>query len=434
MESGRSLRRRKVIEPAHPMGRDESLDQRAWQAASAVGAAEVVELAQRLVRIPSVVRPGDPGANEGQVAAFLAEELRRRGFEVSVQEVAFGRPNVVADWETGEGGFGLILEGHTDVVTEGDAARWSWDPFGGELVGGRLYGRGACDMKGGLAAAVVALDAVRRRAPAGLRGRVRLAALVDEEGMMEGVKAFVRAGLADGFHGAVVCEPEENEICLVQKGALRVLATFRGRQAHGAMPYAGANPIPAAARFVLQLQKLQQGEQTRCGPHPHLGLPWVTPTTLRAPVHGDPQFNVMAGEAQVTVDVRTVPGQDHRALREALHHAAVCAAEGEDGVEVHVQVLEDRPWTETPPQARVVQAVEKAVALVSGRPPRYGGVPGATDGTFLQAWAGIPVVVIGPGKREVPHQVDEYVEVEDLVQAARIYAAAVVYALSGEEV
>ena len=406
-----------------------SLDERAWEAARAVDAEELVDLARRLVRVPSVVRPGDPTSNEAQVAAFLAEELHRRGFRVFVQEVFPSRPNVIADWEAEDPGFGLLLEGHTDVVTEGDPTAWSHDPFGGEVVAGRLYGRGACDMKGGLAAAVVAADTVRRRAPGGLRGRVRLAALVDEEGMMAGVKAFVRAGFADGFHGAVVCEPEENEICLAQKGALRVRAVFRGRQAHGAMPYAGANPIPAAARFVLSLQELQAAEQARCTPHPHLGLPWVTPTTFRAPARGDAQFNVMAGEAQVTVDVRTVPGQDHGALREAVRRAALQAAQGHEGVEAGIEVVEDRPWTETPQDAAVVRAVEGAVGLVTGRPPRYGGVPGATDGTFLAAWAGLPVVVIGPGRREMPHQVDEYVEVEELVQAARIYAATVVYAL-----
>ncbi len=402
-----------------------SLEERAQQAAASVDAEDVITLARRLVRIPSVVRPG---GSEAAVAGFLAEELERRGFAVSWQEVATGRPNVIADWDAGEEGFGLILEGHTDVVTEGDPSAWSCDPFEGEVRCGRLYGRGACDMKGGLAAAVAALDAVRRAAR-GLRGRVRLAALVDEEGMMAGVKAFVRAGYAQGFHGAVVCEPEENEICLFQKGALRVLATFRGRQAHGAMPYAGANPIPAAARFVLALRGLQEAEQRRCGPHPQLGLPWITPTTVRAPAHGDAQFNVMAGEAQVTVDLRTVPGQDHGHLREAVGRAASRAAEGESGVEATTEVVEDRPWTQTPPDAAVVRAVERAVRLVTGRPPRYGGVPGATDGTFLHAWAGLPVVVIGPGKREVPHQVDEYVEVAELVEAARIYAAAVVYAL-----
>lgn len=412
------------------MPQHRSLDERAQQAASAVDAEQVVELARRLVRIPSVVRPGDPHAGESQVAAFLAEELERRGLSVSVQEAAPGRPNVIADWNTGEEGFGLILEGHTDVVTEGDAAAWSYPPFGGEVVGGRLYGRGACDMKGGLAAAVAALDAVRRTAR-GLAGRVRLAALVDEEGMMEGVKAFVRAGMADGFHGALVCEPEENEVCLVQKGALRVLAAFRGRQAHGAMPYAGANPIPAAARFVLALRGLEEAEQRRCGAHPLLGLPWITPTTVRAPARGEAQFNVMAAEAHVTVDLRTVPGQDHGGLCEALEELAERAAEPDDGVEARVVRVEDRPWTETPRDAPVVRAVERAVQLVTGRPPRYGGVPGCTDGTFLWAWAGLPVVVLGPGKREVPHQVDEYVDVDELVEAARIYAASVVYFLGG---
>jgi succinyl-diaminopimelate desuccinylase len=411
------------------MPQDRSLDERAQRAASAVDAEAVVELARRLVRIPSVVRPGDPHGNEAQVAAFLAEELERRGLSVTVQEVAPGRPNVVADWDTGQEGFGLILEGHTDVVTEGDAAAWRYPPFGGEVVDGRLYGRGACDMKGGLAAAVVALDAVRR--VEGLRGRVRLAALVDEEGMMEGVKAFVRAGLADGFHGAVVCEPEENEVCLVQKGALRVLAAFRGRQAHGAMPYAGANPLPAAARFVLSLLELQASEQRRCGAHPLLGLPWVTPTTVRAPARGEAQFNVMAGEAHVTVDLRTVPGQDHGYLRQALQELAERAAEPDEGVEASTRLVEDRPWTETPRDAAVVRCVERAVELVTGRPPRYGGVPGCTDGTFLWAWAGLPVVVLGPGRREVPHQVDEYVDVDELVEAARIYAATAVYALGG---
>lgn len=405
-----------------------SLDERAREAASAVDAGEVVELARRLVRIPSVVRPGDPRAHEGEVAQFLAEELQRRGFQVACQEVAPGRPNVVADWDTGNPGFGLLVEGHTDVVTEGDRSAWSYDPFGAEVVAGRLYGRGACDMKGGLAAAVVAVDTVRR-AVRGLRGRVRITALVDEEGMMEGVKAFVRAGLADGFHGALVCEPEENEVCLVQKGALRIRAVFRGRQAHGAMPYAGCNPLPAAARFVLSLAELQAAEQRRCGAHPLLGLPWITPTTLRAPAYGDAQFNVMAGEAHVTVDLRTVPGQDHGRLVQALQDLADRAAEATEGLEAHTDLVEDRPWTQTPRDAPVVRAVERAVRAVTGREPRYGGVPGCTDGTFLWAWAGLPVVVLGPGRREVPHQVDEYVDVDELVEAARIYAAAVVYAL-----
>jgi succinyl-diaminopimelate desuccinylase len=400
----------------------------AARAAAAVDPDDVVGLTRALVRIPSVIRPGAPDATEAAVAARLADDLRARGLAVAVQEAAPGRPNVIADWDTGRCGRGLILEGHTDVVTEGDPATWTYPPFDATVVGGRIYGRGACDMKGGLAAAVVALDAVRRTAP-DLPGRVRLAALADEEGLMLGVKAFVRAGGCRGFDAAVVCEPEENEICLYQKGALRVQATFTGKMAHGAMPYAGLNPIPWAARFVLGLGELERQEQERCGSHPFLGLPHVTPTTVRAPVHGEPQFNVMAGEAQVTVDVRTIPGQDHAALLAAMEALAARIRHHDPRAAIRLDLVEDRPWTETPPGAPIVRAVERACHVALGRPPRYGGVPGATDGTFLHAWAGLPVVTIGPGRREVPHQVDEYVEVDDLVAAARLYAATVVYYL-----
>ncbi|MDR7458100.1 MAG: M20/M25/M40 family metallo-hydrolase, partial [Armatimonadota bacterium] len=320
-----------------------ALDARAAAAAAAVDADAVVALAADLVRIPSVWRPEVPGANETAVASFLAGHLRGLGLAVTVAEAAPGRPNVVADWETGRPGRGLILEGHTDVVTEGEPAAWTDPPFAGVVRDGRLYGRGAADMKGGLAAAVGAIDAARRACP-DLAGRVRLAAVADEEGLMLGIKALIRAGGAHGFDAAIVCEPEENELCLHQKGALRVLAMFRGRMAHGAMPYAGANPMPSAARFVLALGDEERREQARLGAHRFLGRPYITPTTVRAPAQGTPQFNVMAGEAQVTVDVRTIPGQDHAALVEALRAAAARAAAPDAGVSAAVELVEDRPW------------------------------------------------------------------------------------------
>ncbi len=409
-----------------------ALRELAARAAAAVDPDEVVALTCALVRIPSVIRPGDPAGTEAAVAAYLVEDLRARGLVVSTSLAAPGRPNVVADWETGRPGRGLILEGHTDVVTEGDPAAWTYPPFDAVVADGRIWGRGACDMKGALAAAIVALDAVRRTVP-DLPGRVRLAALADEEGLMLGVKAFVRAGGCRGFDAAVVCEPEENEVCLYQKGAMRVLATFVGKMAHGAMPYAGANPIPWAARFVLGLGELERQEQARVGSHPFLRLPYVTPTTMRAPVHGEPQFNVMAGEAQVTVDVRTVPGQDHAAVLAAMEALAEGIRAGDPRAAIRLELVEDRPWTATPADAPIVQAVARACEVALGRPARYGGVPGATDGTFLHAWGGLPIVTIGPGKRELPHQVDEHVAIDELVAAARLYAATIVYYLGDED-
>jgi succinyl-diaminopimelate desuccinylase len=167
-------------------------------AAEAVDPAEVVDLLRTLVRIPSHY----PGPGEEGVVAFLEAYLGERGFKPLRQEAAPGRPNLVADLGEGEGG--LILEGHTDVVTPGNKGLWRYPPYGAVVEGGRLYGRGACDMKGGLAALVGAMLAVKRafgRLPRPLR-------LADEEGMMLGVKAFVRAGLHHGFRGALVAEPE----------------------------------------------------------------------------------------------------------------------------------------------------------------------------------------------------------------------------------
>ncbi len=406
----------------------EALDALASAAAAAIDADALVRLTRDLIRIPSVCRPGDPNSNEGRVAAFLVAHLHELGLEVSAHDAAERRPNVVADWQGGGPGRGLILEGHTDVVTEGDSGDWSHPPFDAAMADGRIYGRGAADMKGGLAAAIIALNAVRRTAP-DLPGRVRIAAVVDEEGMMLGIKTFIREGHAQGFHGAIVCEPEENEICLHQKGAMRVLAGFAGKMAHGAMPYAGVNPIPWAAQFVMALGEENARLQQQYGRHPFLGLPHITPTTIRAPVHGEPQFNVMAGEAQVTIDVRTIPGQDHAAIHRALERIAEGVRAADPRADISLEVIEDRPWTETPSGDPIVRAVERACQTALGRPPRYGGVPGSTDGTFLHAWAGIPIVTIGPGRREIPHQADEYVNVADLVEAARIYAAAIVYFL-----
>jgi len=381
---------------------------KALLAAEAVDPAEVVDLLKALVRIPSHY----PGPGEEGVVAFLEAYLGERGFKPLRQEAAPGRPNLVADLGEGEGG--LILEGHTDVVTPGNEGLWRYPPYGAVVEGGRLYGRGACDMKGGLAALVGAMLAVKR-AFGRLPRPLRLAALADEEGMMLGVKAFVRAGLHRGFRGALVAEPEAMEVCLWQKGALRLRLRFPGRMAHGAMPYAGDNPIPKAAQFVLALQEVEALLQ-RDFAHPFLGLPYLTPTRFLASA-GEGQLNVIPAEAEVALDVRTTPGVDHGALTARLSELAG----------VGVEVLEDRPSVETPPSDPLVQAAEEALRLL-GLPVRHGGVPGATDGTFLRAWAGLPVVVLGPGNKALPHQVDEWVDLEEVVLAARVYAAlAVLY-------
>ncbi|MFO7544797.1 MAG: ArgE/DapE family deacylase [Trueperaceae bacterium] len=404
----------------------------AAEAAAAVDPRRVQDLAQGLVRTRSVFDEAR-GTTEAAAAEYVAEQLRAIGLDPLMEEAAPGRPNVICDWagtafdparhRT------LMFEGHTDVVTEGDPAAWTVPPFEGRIDGDVLHGRGSADMKAGVAAAIAALEAVRRTAP-DLPGRVRLGIVADEEGMMLGIKHFIRQGWADDVDGAIVCEPEENEICLFQKGAMRFHVHVHGVMSHGAMPYAGVNPVRGLATFVMALRDFERREQERLGDHVYLGLPWITPTVVQAPARGEAQLNVMPDTAYLALDVRTVPGQDHDAIETELRRIATLLEGGTPRLRFEIECFESRPWTETKRSDPLVRAVEAVYRPVLGEAPKYGGVPGATDGTFLWAWKDLPIVTIGPGDRTIPHQVNEFVRMSDTVASARLYAAAAVAYLS----
>lgn len=397
-----------------------------------IGREELVRLAQELVRIPSVYRPEVSEGNETRVARYIADYLKREGFEVAMEEVAPGRPNVWAVWEGDRPGKTLLFEAHTDVVTEGPTEEWSYPPFGAKRVGGRIYGRGACDTKGNLAAAIMAVWAIKD-AGVPFPGRLILCHPVDEEGMMSGIKAFIQRGYAEGVDGAIICEPEENQLCVRQKGALRIKVTIRGRMAHGAMPLSGINPVTRAARFVVAVEELESEEIQRYGKDPFLGYPSLTPTILRAPDCGEPQINVIPADAYVALDIRTVPGQSHSELVGRLKDCLAKLQSEDPDFEAKLEVIEERPSTETPMKDPLVRAMAVAYRGLIGKDPRYNGVPGATDGTFLSTWAGIPIVTTGAGGREIPHHKDEWVDEEDLLKACKLYVAAAMHFCYGKD-
>lgn len=386
----------------------------------------LVAFTQELVRIPSVNRPAD-GLSEAPAAELVAEQMRRFGWDPVIEEVAPGRPNVIATVEGGLPGSTLLFEGHTDVVTEGNRDEWSVDPFSGDIVDGRLWGRGSADMKSGVAAILFATAAVAAAGP--FPGRIRVAALADEEGMMLGVKGFVAAGHGEDVAAAIVGEPEGGEVCTTQKGAIRLRVDARGTMAHGAMPDHGRNPIAALARFAAEVAAVEAELQQRLGRHEHLGLPFCTPTVLRG--GSAEQINVIPAAAWAAWDIRTVPGADHPALLDDLRRRAVAVA-GATGVDLDLTVVDDRPPTETPLDAPVVQALLAAHHEVTGSDAPIGGVPGTTDGTILWRDAGIPVVVYGPGGKWIAHKADEYVAVDDVIDAARVYARAALRFLHAE--
>jgi len=389
---------------------------------SSIDTGELVELTRELVRIDSVIRP-ETGNTERRVVEFLRAWVRRNlGLEPTVEEVQPGRENLFFTLDSGVPGQCLLLEGHTDVVSEGERGRWSVDPFGGELKEGRIYGRGACDMKAGLAVNLLTAKAL---AASGLpwRGRLRLCFVCDEEGMMIGIKDFIRRGHADGVDACLVSEPEENQLCLSMKGAIRAVVRVQGKMSHGAMPRTGINPNPRLARIILACERYEARESERCGRDEYLGYPSVTFTVLRSPPPGAPaQLNVMPGEAEGYVDIRTVPGQEHERVRGELRAILASLAEEDPDFKADIEFSEDRPVVAIGRDSPIVVEAARAYRDVTGREPTYNGVPGATDGTFLSAWKGIPCLVNGPGPRHVPHQADEYVDVTELNEAARVYA------------
>jgi succinyl-diaminopimelate desuccinylase len=393
---------------------------------------ELARLAQELVRIPSVYRPEDVEGSEERVTRFVADYLEREGFEVRTEEAAPGRPNVWAVWEGEKPGKTLLFEAHTDVVTEGRAEDWSRPPFGAERGENRIYGRGACDTKGNLAAAVMAVRAIRDSGVP-FPGNLVLCHPVDEEGMMVGIKAFIERGYAEGVDGAIICEPEENQLCVKQKGALRVEVTVRGKMAHGAMPLSGVNPVTRAARFVLAVEELEREEIERHGKDPFLGYPSLTPTILMGPDCGEPQINVIPARAYVALDIRTIPGQSHEDLVGRLEERLSRLESEDPDFDASLEVIEERPWTETPMEDPLVRSMAAAYEALTGQEPRYNGVPGATDGTFLSTWAGIPIVTTGAGDREIPHRRDEWVSVEELFSTCKLYAATAMFFCHGKE-
>ncbi|MGA2641887.1 MAG: M20 family metallopeptidase [Spirochaetia bacterium] len=388
---------------------------------SALDRDELVRLTQDLVRIDSVIRP-ETGGTERNVVRFISEWVRRElAQEPLVVEAAPGRENIVVTLDSGRPGPCLMLEGHTDVVSEGNREAWTHDPFAGEIADDRIYGRGACDMKAGLAVALLTAKAFHTSGVP-WNGKIRLGLVCDEEGMMLGIKSFIRGGYADDVTACLVPEPEENNLCTCMKGAIRAIVRVHGKMAHGAMPLSGINPNTRLAKIILAFEELETEEKERCGRDPLLGLPSITFTVIQSPPPGSPaQLNVVPGEAVGYVDIRTTLAQDHDALRERLRSVLGDLSAADPDFKAEIDFIEDRPVVGISRDEPIARVSAEAFREITGREPIWNGVPGATDGTFLSAWKRIPCLVNGPGPRQLPHQVDEYVEIEELAESARIY-------------
>lgn len=383
---------------------------------------QVIRWTQELVRIPSVYRP-ERGEAEEPAARWVESRLEEIGMDTAFEVVEPGRPNVIGLWRGAEGGKRLMFEGHTDVVTEGDASQWTYPPFEARIVGNKMYGRGANDMKGGLVAAICAVKAIVASSVK-LGGDILIGAVCDEEGHMIGIKHFVERGWADDVDAAIICEPEENHLCISQKGVMWARVTATGKMAHGAMPLTGVNAAYPLAEFLAAMRELEAAQIAEHGQHEFLGQPSVTPTILSSPVQGEAQNNVMPAQAEVVLDIRLIPGQSPEEIESKIKAACDAIRAQDERVTFEVEVLEARAPTATDRNEPVVRVLDRAYRDLTGKEPIYGGVPGSTDGTILNSRAGVPIVTCGPGDIYIPHHIDEWLGLDELIEATKLYVLA----------
>jgi len=373
----------------------------------------VVELTRLLVSVDTRNPPGNEGPIEDAVRGAL-ERWRPRWTRV---EPAPGRLSLVAEIPRrehhGEGDGTrpcLIVNGHLDVVPVKESA-WSTDPFDPQVSDGRLYGRGTADMKGGIAAAICALDTLEQ---AGVEPGCDIVfhLVADEErGGTWGTKVLLDEGLIRG-DACLIPEPTDMQLCIAERGLLQALISVEGRPGHGSRPREGVSAIEHAAQLVLALHAADYGDEE----HPLLGQPTANVGTIS----GGTTFNTVAEACVIGLDRRILPGATQESTEKSIRHLIESA--GVEGLRYRFDVDTFGEASEMPHDNPWVQAVGDAVARATGSRPETIGMSFTTDARFVRNQARIPAVVCGPGAVEQAHGNDEFVAVERLVDATAAYA------------
>lgn len=376
----------------------------------------LVRITRSLLQAPGQNPPGEEAAT---VAALSAAGIEL-DLDVVATRVEPGRDNLSITLAGGNGP-GLLLLGHTDVVPLGDG--WTADPFGGAIVDGRIYGRGASDMKGGLAAALVALAALRG---VELSGPVELAALMDEEETGKGIRSYVGTA-SRSWLGCITAEPTDLQTIIGARGDSYLRVEIHGRACHAGNPDDGANAIYAAAAVVAEIERLHR--ELAVTPHPLLG-----PATWSVgQIQGGTGGSIVPAECVIVADRRLLPGESPAVVLEDLR-TLVAALKLEDrGLTVELEMPMEMPAFETPADSDLVRVTDAALTAVGGPGLPLGGWTAACDGGFVSRDFGVPVVVLGPGSVTTQaHRADESVAIDELLTAARAYALTALRLLNPE--
>lgn len=363
-----------------------------------------------LIRInsinPSLV-PGAPG--EAAIATSIADRLRRLGLDVAILESHPGRPSVIGTLQGTGGGRSLMLNAHLDTVGVDGMP----DPLTPIVRDGKMYGRGAYDMKGSLAACLAAVKALVD-AKVALRGEVVLAAVADEEYASLGTTEVARHVLV---HAAIVTEPTELDLCIAHKGFVWLEVETLGRAAHGSRFFEGIDANMRMGRFLARLDHFEQELRVR-PPHPLVG-----PPSLHAPMlRGGTELSTYAARCVLGIERRTIPGETEAGVLAEIAALVEQAGAADPSFQASVHSLLARNAFEVSPEAAIVQIVGETTARHRGQVPSLIGKPFWMDSAIL-ADAGVETVIIGPVGGGA-HTTEEWVDLGSLADLAAILTKA----------
>ncbi len=369
------------------------------------------DLLAELIRHPSP----DPPGNEAAIAAFVGNYLESLGFAVTRDEFLPGRVNVMARLAGGGARPALVFSAHMDTMPVGDAG-WTHPPFAAEVADGRLHGRGAADMKSGLAAMVWAAAKLKSTGVA-LAGDVVLAFSAGESTGCIGAKRMVETGALRDAGWLLVSEPTSLDVLTAEAGALWLNAVATGATGH-ASGGGGDNAIAKLLGFIARLE----GLELAAAPHPLLGMPSIAVNGLDA----GSAPNITPDRARATLDIRTLPGMNQAGVIAKLDEIAEIA-----GGAIGFEIIDAKPPVETDPADPFVATACAATERITGKSARPGGVHYFSDSNVLVPALNIPRVIIGPGQLGMSGRRDEWVALDDVAMAAAIYAEIAAELLAG---
>jgi succinyl-diaminopimelate desuccinylase len=362
--------------------------------------AEAVQLAMELIACDTTNPPG----RELAACQIIERHLAERGVRATIQQLGDERANLVARVRGSQEGPALMLCGHVDVVPA-DPGDWTSPPFDPTLLDGRIVGRGSADMKSAIAAMTVALGNLARKADA-LAGDVVLLCTSGEEVDSSGARAVARDHGMDDVEWLVIGEPTDLDVGVGHKGALWIRVETHGVAAHGAQPEQGVNAVNRMLEWLGDPASL--ADLLVADPHPVLGSASVSLNQIS----GGTAPNIVPDRCRMTVDFRTLPGEEH---------ASVLLALGLREPSAKITVLRDAAAVAAESDSLLVAAAHHAVLAATGREPALRGLPYVTDGSVLGRTLGAEVVLLGPGDERLAHQANEWVSVADVETAVTCY-------------